>query len=328
VLAGGIAWRARAGNPVSVNIVCWHEVRTLTHMSAGKLLLFSLLCTVPCTVSAQTWRDAYKAGDYQKAADLLHPFVIQSMMQLDAGDPDAAHYLATMYAQGLGVPQDAIAACSVAQVVSIVTNFNAPRYAQQIGAFDAALKAADEFISKHCDGLSNWDRMVTGVSLGCFAFGMPEQTLMLGEEAISVGRGGIWRRDAMPERPEQLQGCFARVARVRALNIAPPPNAAPGVAARHFVELLGWGMRARPDTSAPSYFLRWQLYELAGKKVELIVSEEFLHRQTNDWPGPALTQDFDQRFSMDMIRSGQIRWRLDGAPPKRGVIMLREEKGQ
>jgi hypothetical protein len=29
-----------------------------------------------------------------------------------------------------------------------------------------------------------------------------------------------------------------------------------------------------------------------------------------------------------MIRSGQIRWRLDGAPPKRGVIMLREEKGQ
>jgi hypothetical protein len=248
------------------------------------------------------------------------------MVQLDSGDPDAARYLATMYAEGLGVPQDAIAACSVAQVVSIVTNVNAPRYAQHIGAFDAAIKAADEFINKHCNGLSSWDRMVTGVSLGCFAFGMSEQTLIVGGEAISAGRGGIWLRDALPERPEQLQGCFARVGRVRAVNIAPPTDAAPGVVARHFVELLGWGMGARPGTSAPIYVLRWQLYEVRGKKVEVVAGEMF--DETDHWPEPGLIQKFDERFSLEMIRSGHIRWRLNGAPPKRGWIMLPDERSR
>jgi hypothetical protein len=36
----------------------WHEVRTMTNMSAGKLLLFVFLCTIPSAVSAQPWRDA------------------------------------------------------------------------------------------------------------------------------------------------------------------------------------------------------------------------------------------------------------------------------
>ena len=300
----------------------------MTNMSATRLLLLLLLCVIPSTVSAQPWRNAYKAGHYEKAADLLHPLIIQMTIQPDAGEPEAARYLATMYAQGLGVPQDAIAACSLAQVVAMSTSFNAPRYAQTPGAYDLAVKEANEFINMHCGGLSSWDQMAANVSIGCFAFGMPEETLMLGREAISVGHGGIWPRDALPERPEQLQSCFARVGRVRALNIAPPPDAAPRVAARHFVELVGWGMRVRPDTPAPSYVLRWQLYELGEKKVELVVNEDFLDDQTNDWPELARIEKFDQRVNIEMIRSGHIRWRLDGAPPKRGVIMLREEKGR
>jgi hypothetical protein len=214
----------------------------------------------------------------------------------------------------------------VAQVVSVVTNFNAPRYAQQVGAFDAAVKAADEFINRHCNGLSTWDQSVAGLSLGCFAFGMPEQTLIVGGETISAGRGGIWLRDAVPERPERLQACFARVGRVRALSVTPPADAAPGVVARHFVELLGWEMGTRADTSAPVYGLRWHLYEVRGKKVEVVASD--MCDETDHWPEPGLIQKFDGRFSLEMIRSGHIRWHMDGAPPKRGWIMLPDERSR
>ena len=34
--------------------------------------------------------------------------------------------------------------------------------------------------------------------------------------------------------------------------------------------------------------------------------------------------DVDARLHVEMIRSGHIRWRLDGTPPKRGWIMMPE----
>jgi hypothetical protein len=295
-------------------------------MSLVRLLILTVLCGTPHTARAQSWAEAYKAGDYQKAADLLHPLVIRLVIQPDSGDPDPPRYLATMYAQGLGVPQDLIAACSLAQVVFMATQFGAPKYAQNTTAYDAAVKEADGFINKHCDGLSSWDRMTASVSIGCFAFGMPEKVLALGPEAVSVGRGGIWLRDALPERPQQLMNCLERIARVRAVTIEPPSDAASGVAARHFVELLGWTGGQGVGEAAPRYGLQWQLYELRGKKFEVAAME--LVDETDHWPEPGLTEKFDDRLTLEMIRSGNVRWRLAGAPPKRGWIMLPEEKSR
>ena len=293
-------------------------------MWALRLVWLLLLCMLPSTVSAQPWADAYKAGDYQKAAVLLHPLVIQGVVQPDSGDPEPPRLLAIMYAQGLGVPQDLIAACSLAQVVSMATHFGAPRYAQNIGAYDAAVKEADGFVNRHCDGLSSWDRMTASVSMGCFAFGMPEQVLMLGVEAVSVGRGGIWLRDAVPERPEQLMNCPMRIARVRAVTIEPPVDAAPGVVARHFIELLGWLGGQRPAESTSLYVLQWQMYELRERTFQPLTLESF--DETDRWPEPALPQNFDGRLTIEMIRSGHVRWRMEGAPPKRGWLMLPEER--
>jgi hypothetical protein len=295
-------------------------------MFRARLRLVLLLGVLPSIASGQSWTDAYKAGEYQKAADLLHPLVIELIVKPDYGDPNPARSLATMYAEGLGVPQDLIAACSLGQVVAMATQFAAPKYAERIGAFEAAVKDADQFVNKHCAGLTDWDRMTANVSIGCFAFGMPEQTLMLGSDAVSVGRGGIWLREARPERPQQLMNCLERVARVRAVTIEPPADAAPGVVARHFVELVGWAGGQRPDGSARRYALQWQLYELR-KKTIAFVHTEFLD-EVDHWPEPALTENFDQRVSMEMIRSGHVRWRADGAPPKRGWIMLPEESAR
>jgi hypothetical protein len=304
----------------------WHDLRTPESMCAPRLVLFLVLCTLPSAVAAQPWAEAYKAGDYAKAADLLHPLVIQGVVQPDSGDPEPPRHLATMYAQGLGVPQDLIAACSLAQVVSMATSFSAPRYAQNIEAYDAAVKEADSFSNKHCDGLSTWDRMAASISMGCFAFGMPEEMLTLGTEAVSVGRGGIWLRDALPERPEQLMNCLMRIARVRAVTVEPPSEAAPGVAARHFVELLGWAGGQRPGGEAARYALQWQLYELRGKKIEFAAHDVL--DETLEWPPPGPPGKFDERFRMEMIRSGHVRWRLEGTPPKRGWIRLPEEESR
>jgi hypothetical protein len=235
VLDGRFSWSRRHRVDVDEgHRPVWHDPRTVRGMSLVRLLILTVLCALPHTVWAQSWVEAYRAGDYKTAADLLHPLVIQLIVQPDYGDPDPPRHLATMYAQGLGVTQDLIAACSLAQVVSMATNFGAPRYAQNITAYDAAMKEADGFSRKHCDGLSHWDRMAASVSIGCFAFGMPEEVLTLGSEAVSVGRGGIWLRDGLPERPENLMNCLELIARARAVTIEPPADAAPGVGPRSF----------------------------------------------------------------------------------------------
>ena len=93
-----------------------------------------------------------------------------------------------------------------------------------------------------------------------------------------------------------------------------------------FVELLGWVGGQGLGGSAPRYGLQWQLYELRGKKFEITAIEEF--GQSDSWPKPALPQNLDARLTLEMIRSGNVRWRLDGTPPKRGWIMMPEEKSR
>jgi hypothetical protein len=39
-----------------------------------------------------------------------------------------------------------------------------------------------------------------------------------------------------------------------------------------------------------------------------------------------MPQNLDARLSIEMIRSGHVHWKLDGKPPKRGWVMLPEQK--
>jgi hypothetical protein len=45
------------------------------------------LQAVPPATSAPPWRDAYRAGEFEKAADLLHE-VITDFDALQSGDPE------------------------------------------------------------------------------------------------------------------------------------------------------------------------------------------------------------------------------------------------
>src|SRR5438128_5595650 len=52
---------------------------------------------------------AFTSGDYQRAAEMFNVLAMRSPRP----DPAAAFFLAAMYENGLGMPQDAIRACAL-----------------------------------------------------------------------------------------------------------------------------------------------------------------------------------------------------------------------
>ena len=292
-------------------------------MSVVRLLAIFALCALPSTAAAQSWAEAYRAGEYQKAAALLHTVVIDQFIRMSFEDPAPARQLALLYARGLGVPRDRVGACALAMTADMSTQNPAPKPAESFSAYEARLEESQRFIRDHCDGLTEEERRGAGYSMGCPVFGMPEEALTLGGQTVRVGRAGIRLAQEPVGQAAPDLDCPLLVVRVRPLTIAPPSDVAPGVEARHFVELLGWQVGDQRDSTRPSS-LQWRMYELRGQTIEPVALEQLEASAT--WPHPALPPDFDARFSVEMIRSGHVRWRMAGSPPKRGWIMLPEEE--
>jgi hypothetical protein len=285
----------------------------------ARFLLVVVLCAVPAVVSAQTWADAYRAGNYQKAAELLQQIVIETgIRDVTTVDPEPPAQLALMYAQGQGVAGNAITACTLARTAEVATHMR-PVPGLQGEAFQARLDASGEFMRRHCDPLTAEDRRTAELSVGCVAFGMPEETITLGGQSVRIGRRGIALANT-EEEPWELLNCPQLVARVRATSLAPPSDAASGVGPRHFVDVFTWvGGTTREGTTA--YSLRWDVYEVREKRIRFyMVAQDLLTRTA--WPGRDLPAEIEKGLTLEMIRSGHVRWKFESAPPKRGWIML------
>jgi len=85
-------------------------------MPVMRLIVFTLVCLFPAVGSAQAWADSYRAGDYDKAADLLHAAVSKAAGNPAFDDSQSAEALATLYARGQGTPLNPIMACSLARL--------------------------------------------------------------------------------------------------------------------------------------------------------------------------------------------------------------------
>jgi hypothetical protein len=302
----------------------WHDSRIQryvlkTWLPAGLTIL------LPAVAAAQPWADAFKAGDYSKAAELLQPIVVEQVQAMGAGadsDPAPARHLTVLYARGSGVSRDPVLACALARLSDMALHTRPPEPNQHPLAYKATMDESEAFVRANCEALTDRQQLAAGRSFGCFAFGLREGTLTIGERTVWVDRLGLRLSESEPDPPASVLWCSQVVARLEPRTIVPPADAAPGVVARSFVELLGWqGLQMAGDPSV-RYVLTWTMFELRGKTLEPAAVEHLLSVTT--WPSPALPPDFDARFSVEMIRSGHIRWRLDGAPPKRGWIMLPE----
>lgn len=77
-------------------------------------LVVCCIALAPATLYAQDRRNACAAGEYPRAAALLHPIVFHCMTEEPvARDGAALEALADLCAPGLSVPQDPILACTL-----------------------------------------------------------------------------------------------------------------------------------------------------------------------------------------------------------------------
>ena len=289
-----------------------------------RLCLSAGLVVVSATASAQTWTQAYEAKDYRKAADLLHPLVAQLALDPTSADPNPVRRLSIMYSEGLGVPADPVLACSLAYMATMGADAAAAkRYLGNVVAYEASVNEVRAFYTRQCERLSPRDRMLAARSVTCFAFGLRESVLNVGSEAVRLGRDGVRLAEAMPGEPDPISGCPTLFARARPLSIQPPPDAAPGVKARHFLEVLGWVASNRENKQPMTYTLQWQIYEVVAKTIVPMTVKQF--DSSPRWPRPSVPPDFDARLNLEMIRSGHVHWIFDGTPPKRGWLMLSAE---
>lgn len=243
----------------------WHDPRTFGCVPQLRTLFVAALWALPSLASAQPWMDAYKAGDYPKAADLLHPLVLQQSGEPEYADPEPAQHLATLYAQGLGVPRDPILGCALANLATRAVQNLAPRYAYDFAGFKAQEAASEKFVHTHCAMLNERDGFAAGQALGgCWGFGVREDLLPVGSAIVRIDHRGIRLADAPDSGSDAGFFCLQIISRVRTLRVDPPPDAAPGVRARHFVELLGWSGGTYDGRRPMTYVLQWQMYEVRG----------------------------------------------------------------
>ena len=291
-------------------------------------LLFS--CALPVVTSAQPWRNAHQAGDYAKTAHLLHEIVSDQEHVLRGGDPDAFRLLATMYRDGLGVPRDPIAACALAQDAEHVTLMTPPARPMQTMddalAYQALQTQAHDFSTAVCGALSGVDLLAAGRSrAGCYGFGMPEETITLGSQSVRLSRAGIVLAGTPERNMGGLFGCHFAIALIRSRTIDVPENAPPSIGPRHFVDLLAWRRNPVPSGSDDTFGLSWQVFEIQGTDVMPRLPDDIMLATSSSIP-QSLPPGIEARATLQMIRSGHVLWRVEGAPPRRGWLMLPDRK--
>lgn len=295
----------------------------------ARVLTLVVVGTLPAVAAAQPWREAYQAGEYAKAVTLLHDIVSDQDQVVRGGDPQGLHLLSVMYRDGVGVPRDPIAACSLAQDAEMAAQLAPPALPKTMDdalAYQALQTQAHEFATATCGALSGVDILAAAQSRGgCYAFGMPEDTIRIGNQSVRLSRAGIVL-EGTPERDMGgLFGCHFTIALVRSRTVDMPENSPPSTEPRSFVELFAWGRNPVSARSDGIFALRWQLFEVQGKEmmprlpldIVLATSASISH---------GLPLGVEAGLTLQMVRSGHVLWRVDGAPPKRGWIMLPDRK--
>lgn len=281
--------------------------------------LLSLMFVVwPAVAHGQSWLEAYHKGDYAVAADLLHA-IVSHPDAITTIDPASAQHLAWMYSQGLGIPRDAVMACALAQ-------FAESRAHGGVDLTGALTARAAEIVSKHCASLTREERIEASHQMGCLTFGLEPHVIELGGRQVQVSARGLALVEYPAAMQSSLQCMVSQVARVRATTVEPPANALPNVGPRHFIEIFGWARMMKDG--AEQRGLLWHVYELRAKTIEPVLMHMVLRTANQAWARPAMPPDVESELTFEMIRSGHVRWRLAGAKPRHGWLLLPQKEGE
>ncbi len=281
------------------------------------------LCALP--VSAQGWRDTYEAGDYQRAAALIHPMLVSVVAFPDGiggGDAVAFEALADMYATGRGVEQDVVLACAVmdhaaraalgAEAVKAVRS--APP-GQELAAalrYKAEIERLDGRRAQLCGRLGEAERAESMRLLACPTATFPPHLYDVGEgRSIEIDRRGLRMRHDGGEWFQQHLDCPLAFELVRYSRVDPPAGAAGR--ARHVLELFTWEAVWK-EAGERALALRWRALEAVGVSLR-IRAQEVVGFAPVAWPlrrPPSWATTVDFR----MTAAGDLRWTFveRGAP--------------
>ena len=194
-----------------------------------------------------------------------------------------------------------------------------------VRAYHAFQKEAEDFSAAMCGALSGSDLVTASKSRGgCYGFGMPEETIWLGTHFVRIRRAGIVLASTLERDMGGLFGCYLAIARVRIRTIDVPENAPASIGPRHFIELFAWRRNHVPAGSDCRFALSWQIFEIQGKEMLPRLPEIILAESSSIQDG--LPAGIEARVTFQRVRSGHVLWRVEGAPPKRGWLMLPDTK--
>jgi hypothetical protein len=270
------------------------------------LLAAISLLTVTLPAPAQTWRELYDRGEYEKAAELLHPEVIEAQtLDVPFPDLDAAEALGRLYRDGRGVPKDTVFACSL---------FTLAHHSDNDWRTVARLERLRDDV---CGSLSAEARHEALEMMTCPKFGVDLQGYSLdAEHWVEVSRLGIRVRFKAREHIERFpNSCDQVIPVVRYTRVEPLADSA-ARGPRHFLEIFSWTGSAKGGQRRQT--LSWYLVEILGTSADARAAEMLREEAGSRWPHPRVPAEF-VNVSLHMAPDGAVHWRFDGST-RAGVV--------
>jgi hypothetical protein len=228
-------------------------------------------------------------------------------------DVQAIQTLAQLYAEGRGVPQDALTACALSNLGS-----GAAVYSH--GERDPRTVAIRQQVEAYCIPLTAAERREAMEAAGCFQpgpvprvlFESPARRVELGRSRLVVTDRGRTREYALAP----LVRCAQQLPLVRYVRV-PAPRASK-LAAREFVEVFSWHSTVKDGRMIRT--LEWSAIELTSQSATLRARTVLDRGEGSAWPPRTIPTEFARRITFAMHKSGDVRWQMPGRPGVHGVI--------
>ena len=293
-------------------------MRTRTTGLFGFLLLWAVVAAAqPSAPAAGTWQDAYARRDFPTAAAQLQAIVFEHPQATPGGsrypDAHAIQTLAQMYAEGNGVPQDALTACAL-------SNLGSGAAVYQHGERHSRTVAIQRQVEAHCVPLSPDERRDAMAANRCFQLGpaprvlveSPSRRVELGRSRVIIEERGQAREYALAPTIR----CAQQVPEVRYARVAAPRGTK--LPAREFVEIYSWHSSFKDGRALRT--LEWSAVELTGKGVVLRARTVLERAEGSTWPARSVPPEFSKPVKFAMHKSGDVRWQMPDRPGLHGMI--------
>ena len=247
--------------------------------------------------------DAFLRGDYERAAEILHPLAgpVQA-------DPVAALFVGMLYESGRGVPRDVLRACAL---YSRAEDGGLPFISRLAEELLLSLRGSLEFKQfKECDLLA---------AIG-FDHGVQPLTFSLGPgHSVTVDVGGATITYQGKESHIDVFPGIAGIVILPARHTALSSGRSP--VARNFLEFFTWA----PNPNQGLWSLNWLLFEVIGDDF-VPIADDIL--TTSAAAQPPIDLDTTQMTRVRVNDAGDAEWAVLTGPNQQSEIIETEAERQ